>query len=165
MITKNNKFNQFSDLEQIKSKINKLTTRLWAGTFILLFIILAGGFFIFSGMNFKMVAEAFINNYDSKQSGSILTADEWKNLDNDFTPIPPAWNNISGIPAGFSDGVDNIGGTRGACAWRNAGTSHSNTVECQSNEYISGLKTNNQWTTSEWNKHQYIVEVYCCKIQ
>jgi hypothetical protein len=87
MPIKNNKSNQAPNLNEIEKRVNKLTTRLWAGTFILLIVILAGGFFIFSGMNFKMIAQALSGNYN-KGTGAgqsnILTADEWNNLDDDF---------------------------------------------------------------------------------
>lgn len=93
----NNLSAQINDLQLMQKNVKKLTTRFKAGLFFLLFIILVTGFFVFAGVNFKMIAQAFINNYDAKQSGDILTAAEWQNLDDDFASVIDLQN---AIPSG-----------------------------------------------------------------
>lgn len=78
--------NKKINLSEIEKRVNKLTTRLWASIFVLLVLILAGGFFVFSSINFNMVANALVNSYN-KPSGSILTADEWNKLKDDFGKV------------------------------------------------------------------------------
>jgi microcystin-dependent protein len=97
-------------------QIKKLTTRLWVGLF-LLFIILTASIIMFANLYYEQLALAALSgDYTNKTSGSILTADEWNNLDEDFGSSVPAgaiimWSGtLATIPAGWQS-CDGSGGT------------------------------------------------------
>ena len=75
------------------------------------------------------------------------------------------WSEITGIPSGFADGIDNTGGGGGSCRWVNhpSGCSTGNqTAFCASNEYVRGIRTDNACYISN-NTWRTQVDLYCCK--
>jgi hypothetical protein len=75
--------NQTSNLQSMERRVKKLTTRLWAGIF-LMFIILTAGIF---ALYYEQLALALSGDYD-KGPGDTLYADDWNKLAEDFTALP-----------------------------------------------------------------------------
>ena len=73
---------QIANLRLMEKRVNKLTTRLWAGLFIL-FIMIASGILLFANFYYEQLALALTGNY-TMTSGDLLTAGDWNALADDF---------------------------------------------------------------------------------
>ncbi len=74
--------NQIANIQSMEKRVEKLTTRLWAGLF-LLFIMLSAGILLFANFYYEQLALALTGNY-TMTSGDLLTAGDWNNLSTDF---------------------------------------------------------------------------------
>lgn len=57
------------------------------------------------------------------------------------------------------------GGSVNSCYWVSSPASWDFYAECGSDEVVAGLHLKNEWTGSEWYKHQYVSQWKCCKIK
>ena len=71
------------DLSSAKKEIKKLTTRLWAGVFVMLLSVVI----MFSIVYYDKIALALSGTY-TKSTGDSLLASEWNNLASEFVPNP-----------------------------------------------------------------------------
>jgi hypothetical protein len=170
--------NQIPNLQSMEKRVKKLTTRLWAGIFALLFIIAISGFFLFANMNFTMIVKALSPNY-GKTSGQTLTANEWNTLEDDFvaksgdtmTGNLTVNGQITGNQIN-SNGSLNISGdlnapnlVRSGCYWSGWGCG---VMTCNEGYFIAGIDFNAVRSEGCWGVGDDYDEptrrLYCCKL-
>jgi len=171
--------NQILDLQSMERRIKKLTTRLWAGIF-LLFIMLAAGILLFANFYYEQLALALTGNY-TMTSGDLLTAGDWNTLADDF--VDKSGDTMSGnltapnVCNTSGDCLDNlvsksgdtmsgnltvngrIDGSHGQkdCYWGDSVGWGGTQAYCDSGYYLAGVQSEDTaWEIAD-------LAIYCCK--
>ena len=167
---------QIANMQSMEKRVKKLTTRLWAGIF-LLFIMLLSGILLFY---YEQLALALTGNY-TMTSGDLLTAGDWNTLSDDFVDKSGDTMNGNLNVTGNIDATGSITGTgnvkgnqicigntcksswpintlqQGSCYWT-GGSSCSQS--CPSGYYVAGVELG-PWAGC--GSGSLSPKVYCCQ--
>jgi hypothetical protein len=176
-----NQNTEISNLQSMEKRVKKLTTRLWAGLF-LLFIILTAGIIMFANLYYEQIALALDPADYDKDPGDILTAEDWSRLDVDFATA----EDLDGFVAKTGDtitgslvvnGNTTTGGnlvansnSYGTCGWTGAveaGCAEgASQLTCPNSRFVAGVRDyglhNCICMGGDW-ECSYI-KLYCCEL-